>query len=122
VSGRAHVLVAFAGVFALGIALGIAADRVWLVPKPAGLATDPMTSADALVAVMRHEVHLDDAQTQTVRQILARHQQSVDSAWRAVRPNVHRAIGSAQMEIARVLRPDQRARYLRWVESAHTGM
>ena len=121
-SARARVFVALAGVLALGVALGIVVDRVWLAPAPAHLAADPMTSADALVAVMKREVGLDDAQTRTVRQILARHQESVDSAWRAVRPNVHRAIGSAQMEIAMVLRPDQRARYLRWVQSAHRGM
>lgn len=121
-SARVRVFIAFAGVLALGIALGIVADRRWLVPAPASLAVDPMTSADALIAVMRREVGLDDAQTRTVRQILARHQESVDSAWRAVRPNVHRAIGSAQMEIAMVLRPEQRARYLRWVQSAHRGM
>ena len=121
-NARARVLIAFAGVFAFGGALGIAADRVWLVPRPAPVAADPMTSADALVAVMQREVGLDEAQARTVRQILARHQSSVDSAWRAVRPNVHRAIGAAQMEIAMVLRADQRARYLRWVQSAHRGM
>lgn len=121
-SARARVFVALAGVLALGVALGIVVDRVWLAAAPAHLAADPMTSADALIAVMKREVGLDDAQTRTVRQILARHQESVDSAWRAVRPNVHRAIGSAQMEIAMVLRPDQRARYLRWVQSAHRGM
>jgi hypothetical protein len=92
------------------------------VPRAAAVATDPMESADALVAVMEREVGLDETQARTVREILARHQSSVDSAWRAVRPNVHRAIGAAQMEIAMVLRPDQRPRYLRWVQSAHRGM
>lgn len=116
------VLVAFAGVFAFGGASGVVADRLWLAPKPTAIVADPMTSADALVAVMQREVGLDEAQARTVRQILARHQSSVDSAWRAVRPNIHRAIGAAQMEIALVLRADQRARYLRWVQSAHRGM
>jgi hypothetical protein len=122
VNARARVLIAFAGVLAFGAALGVAADRLWLAQRPAVVAADPMTSADALVAVMQREVGLDEAQARTVRQILARHQASVDSAWLAVRPNVHRAIGAAQMEIAMVLRADQRARYLRWVQSAHRGM
>ena len=121
-NARARVLIAFAGVLAFGAALGVAADRLWLARRPAVVAADPMTSADALVAVMQREVGLDQAQARTVRQILARHQASVDSAWLAVRPNVHRAIGAAQMEIAMVLRADQRARYLRWVQSAHRRM
>ena len=121
-SARARVLVAFVGVFAFGAALGVAADRVWFAPRRAVVAADPMRSADALVAVMQREVGLDEAQARTVRQILARHQSSVDSAWQAMRPNVHRAIGEAQMEIALVLRPEQRVRYLRWVQSAHRGM
>ena len=121
-TARGRVLAAFVGVFAFGAASGVAADRLWLAPRRAVVAADPMTSADALVAVMQREVGLDEAQARTVRQILARHQSSVDSAWQAMRPNVHRAIGAAQMEIAMVLRADQRARYLRWVQSAHRGM
>jgi hypothetical protein len=121
-SARSRVLLALSGVFAFGCALGVAGDRLWLAPRPAAVAANPMESADALVAVMQREVGLDESQARSVRAILARHQSSVDSAWRAVRPNVHRAIGEAQMEIAVLLRPDQRARYLRWVQSAHRGL
>lgn len=121
-TARTRVLIAFAGVFAFGGALGITVDRLWIAPRSPAVVADPMTSADALVAVMQREVGLDQAQARSVRLILARHQASVDSAWLAVRPNVHRAIGAAQMEIAMILRDDQRARYLRWVQSAHRGM
>lgn len=57
-----------------------------------------------------------------VRSILARHQQAVDSAWTRIRPTVHAAIGAAQMEIAMVLRPEQRERYSAWVRSTHRGV
>lgn len=121
-TARARAFAALVGVLVVGMTLGVVTDRAWMARRPAAASQDPMASADALVAVMRREVGLDDGQTREIRGILARHQASVDSAWRAVRPNVHRAIGLAQMEIATVLRPDQRERYLRWVRSAHTGM
>ena len=121
-NARNRVLVGLVGVFAFGVALGVTADRFWLLPRPPAAAPNPMESAEVLVAVMQREVGLDEAQVRTVRLILARHQSSVDSAWRAVRPNVHKAIDAAKMEIALVLRPDQRVRYLRWVQSAHRGM
>lgn len=46
----------------------------------------------------------------------------IDSAWRAVRPNVHVAIMATQSEIAAILRADQRARYDRWVRNMHVEM
>lgn|SRR5574338_371595 len=121
-SVRTRALLALGGVFAFGAAFGVAADRVWVARRATAAASasaDPMESADALVTVMQREVGLDAQQARAVREILARRQQSVDSAWRAVRPNVHRAIGLAQMEIAMILRPDQRERYMRWVGAVH---
>lgn len=44
--------------------------------------------------------------------VLARHQRAVDSAWGQVRPNVRAAINAAQMDIAILLRGDQRERYM----------
>lgn len=121
-TARARAIVALSGVFVLGAAAGITANQVWLARSPAAVTSNPMESADALVALMRREVGLDAQQARAVRAILERHQQAVDSAWRAVRPNVHRAIDMAKMEIAMVLRPDQRERYMRWVGSVHKGM
>ena len=116
-STRARALLALLAAVLVGAATGVAADRAWLAAW-----SSPIASDESLVAAMRHEVGLDANQERRVREIVARHQHAVDSAWTQVRPNVHAAISAAQMEIAMVLRPDQRARYRAWIRSEHRSV
>ena len=116
-STRVRAIGSLAAVFVLGGAAGIATDRAWAARQSSALMSD-----EALIAAMRRELALDSTQEQQVRAILARHQREVDSAWTQIRPNVHAAIGMAQMEIAMLLRPDQRQRFRDWIKSAHPAM
>ena len=114
-AGRRAIL-ALAAAVAFGAALGVAADRWWLAR-----AAEPSAEA-SFVQMLDDAVDLDSIQTRRARAIVDRHQLAVDSAWKAVRPDVHVAIMAAQSEIAAILRPEQRARYDAWVASMHASM
>lgn len=116
-STRGRAVLALVAAALLGAAGGVVADRSWLARGRPEVASDA-----SLIAAMRREVGLDAEQERRVREILARRQQAVDSAWRVMRPNVHAAISGAQMEIAMMLRADQRERYMSWIKSAHGGV
>lgn len=116
-STRVRALLALAATLACGLVAGVALGRTWLAPRPAAALTE-----ESLLAAMARDVGLDADQVKAVRAVLERHQRSVDSAWRAVRPNVHAAIMASQAEIAAILHPDQRERYARWLRNAHGNM
>jgi hypothetical protein len=117
VSARVRAFLALGATLACGLVAGVALGRTWLAPRPPAA-----MSEEALLAAMARDVGLDGAQVQAVRAVLDRHQRTVDSAWRAVRPNVHAAIMASQTEIAAILHPEQRERYARWLRNAHPGM
>ena len=116
-SGRAQALLALVAVLVLGAAAGVAGDRAWIASRNSSVA-----STETLITAMREHVGIDTLQERQVRAVLARHQRAVDSAWGQVRPNVHAAINAAQMDIAMLLRDDQRSRYLSWIQSVHRGV
>lgn len=75
--------------------------------------------ADSHHHVMSHltrELTLDSAQRTAIAAILGRHQGAVDSTWHAFQPRFHQALDSAQLEIARILRPDQAVKYRRMLD------
>jgi hypothetical protein len=117
VSARVRAGLALAATLACGLLAGVALGRTWLAPRPRAALTE-----ESLLQALAKDVGLDADQVKAVRAVLDRHQQTVDSAWRAVRPNVHAAIMASQTEIASILRPDQRDRYARWLRRAHGGM
>lgn len=82
---------------------------------------NPMDSA-AFMRSLDRDLALDSAQHAAIVRVFARHQATIDSAWRTVRPAVRAAMDSSQMEIYNVLRPDQRPRFLQLVQAAHPGM
>lgn len=102
--------------FVLGATAGIAVDRAWFARPRA----NPMDSA-VLLREMDRRLALDSAQHVAIARVLDRNQIAIDSTWRAARPAVQGAIDRAQMEIVRILRDDQRDRYLRWMRAAHSG-
>lgn len=100
-----------------GVALGIGGYRLWInwkTPRP--------MDASALITQIDGRVRLDSSQRHAIASILDRHQKAVDSAWARVRPSLHSAIDSSQMEILSVLRTDQRGKYLAWLQVAHRGV
>jgi hypothetical protein len=116
-NGRAGALLALLAVLVLGAAAGVAGDRAWMASRDSNVA-----STETLITAMREHVGIDTLQERQVRAVLARHQRAVDSAWGQVRPNVHAAINAAQMDIAILLRGDQRERYMKWIQSVHRGV
>ncbi|MEO8910241.1 MAG: hypothetical protein ABI408_08440 [Gemmatimonadaceae bacterium] len=120
ISARVRGTVALLAAIALGLALGATGERLWL----ARAARSPRGVMDshALISEMDRRLHLDPSQRDAIRRILNRHQAAIDSAWAVVRPSVHGAIDSSQMEILDVLNPAQRAPYLAWLRVAHRGV
>ena len=101
-------------VLAAGVALGDWYGRRGLVPP----SPSPMEPT-RMMHVFDRELGLDSAQHAAVAAVLARRQAAIDSAWRTLRPGVRAAVDSAQMEIFRVLRPDQQAKFMELLRTAH---
>ncbi|MDQ2890459.1 MAG: hypothetical protein M3R65_07865 [Gemmatimonadota bacterium] len=112
-----QVALTLVAVLALGFAIGVTADRLWVMRSPPG----PMTAA-MLIDQMDRRVHLDSLQRAAITDVLRRHQTAIDSAWAKVRPSVHAVIDSSQREIIALLKPDQRSAYIDWIANAHRGM
>lgn len=99
---------------AAGVVVGVAYER----HRAAAHHAVGMDAHDAMHHLAR-ELNLDSAQQTAIAQILARHQGEVDSTWHAVQPHVRATLDSTMQEIARVLRPDQLAKYRSMMEAAH---
>ncbi|MGH7626721.1 MAG: hypothetical protein ACREOJ_15570 [Gemmatimonadaceae bacterium] len=117
-SARARGILLLIVVFVVGGAAGYGLARTTGRSAPPGNPMEP----HAFVQRLNRELKLDSAQRDSIVSILTRHQTAIDSAWRALRPEVRATIDSAQMEIVNVLHPDQRGRYLELVRAAHGGM
>jgi hypothetical protein len=105
--------------FAAGLVAGYASGRPHGV-RPSR-ADNPM-EPHIFVERLSSDLHLDAPQRDSITAILTRRQRVIDSAWRALEPGVRATIDSAQREIAAVLRPDQRAKYLELFRAAHGNM
>jgi len=102
-------------VFLVGGAAGFAVGRMH---QTRTMTTNPM-EPHAFVDRLGSDLRLDTAQRAAILAIMTRRQSTIDSAWRALQPSVRATVDSAQMDIVRALRPDQRARYLQLVQAAH---
>lgn len=83
-------------------------------------ASNIMDSA-AMMRAFDRDLSLDSAQHAGIAAVLGRRQAGIDSAWRALQPNVRAAMDSTQMEIVGYLRPDQRRKFLALLNRAHGG-
>jgi hypothetical protein len=108
--GVLWVLVAVGGGFAIGVVFE--RDRGRAVSASA---MDPAN----VMHVLDSRLALDSAQHAAVVAVLARRQAAIDSAWKVLQPGIRGAVDSSQMEIVRVLRPDQAARFLELIRSSH---
>lgn len=102
-------------VFLVGGAMGFAAGRM---SRTRTMTTNPM-EPHAFVERLEGDLHLDTAQQAAILTIMTQRQGTIDSAWRTLQPRLRATIDSTQMDIMRVLRPDQRARYMQLVQAAH---
>ncbi len=100
-------------VFVLGALTGVFVDRHHLL-APQGMSTAEMVHNEAM-GELREVLDLDDRQMEQIHAVLARHQEEVQKAWEALRPEVQTAMQGVHVEIAALLRPEQRALYHDWL-------
>jgi hypothetical protein len=108
---RAGVVLLF--VFALGVLIGTAFERHRSAPPLATMSA--AEEHEAAMVELREVVGLDDEQVAQVHAILAERQQIVQQTWEQFRPEVQAAMRQVHIEIAKLLRPDQRERFHDWL-------
>lgn len=98
----------------VGVFIGIAGDRFYLFrtgrffPKRAA-----DFAARHIVDRLDRELHLDAAQKVGIQKIVDEHHGRIEAAWNNVRPQVHREIAATNVEIERLLTPEQRETFKR---------
>ena len=107
-------------VFAVGVVSGVALERYGSMLSP----SSPTASEEheAALTELREAVGLDDGQLAQVHAILADRQEIVQQMWEQLRPEVQAAMSQVHMEIAEVLRPDQRERFHHWLTERREPM
>jgi hypothetical protein len=98
---------------AAGVVIGVAYERHH-APRVV-MMTDPQQ-------VMQHlhgALDLDSAQQAAIAAIFARRQGAVDSTWHSMQPHMRAALESTHVEIMKVLRPDQVAKFRKLVGAMH---
>ena len=106
--------VALVAVFALGTIAGVFYERHY--GERTVTTSTPSSSHDAAMSELRNDVGLDDEQIAQVHEILARHHDVVERSWRQLRPEVQNAIRQVHVDIADILRPEQRERFHSWLQ------
>ena len=108
------------GIFWLIVALvaGFAAGIVFERQRAQTMPRSPMDPINVM-RVLDKSLALDSAQHAAIAGILSRRQAAIDSAWTALQSPMKAAVDSSQMEIARVLRPEQAVKFREFMRSAH---
>jgi hypothetical protein len=89
--------------FFVGAVVGAFAVHAWLLRF--GL---PQHSAQFITRRLDRRLHFSNEQRAQVIEIVDRHERRIAVIWSNVRPSVHQEIESANIEIDRVLTPEQR--------------
>ncbi|HEY3053822.1 MAG TPA: hypothetical protein VGK04_10600 [Thermoanaerobaculia bacterium] len=92
--------------FLVGGVLGVVGDR--LIFLRYGI---PHHSAQFIVHRLDRRLHFNDQQRAQVVEIIDRHQRRISGIWTGVRPAVLKEIETANVEIDRVLTPQQRVEF-----------
>ena len=116
-SYRARAVLAAVGLVALGFALGVSTDRVWLAHRAPALGLAP-THEQALVAMLG-SLDLTDEQHEAIDSVLQRSHAKVERPLSAVHPLLFAAMDSARLEIEAVLNPEQLAAFRDWLRAEH---
>lgn len=111
---RAAIVLVF--VFALGAFIGVVYERHRSSPSSPSLAAMSAREAhEAAMADLRESLKLDDQQVAQIHAIFVKHQDVVQRSWERLRPEVQSAMQQVHLEIAEMLRPDQRERFHEWL-------
>jgi hypothetical protein len=105
----------------IGAASGIAVDHLILfhshgsAMRGSPSSGTPTTHMAVLLAELDRVLHLTPAQHDSINGILARHQQSIDSAWRVIHGRVNAGMDSVHRELQTILRPEQMTSLREWM-------
>lgn len=110
-STRSTVLAAVALVvtFVAGIVVGVAGDRILLWRRPDRTLRPPITAF--MVKRLDQRLNLTPQQEVEVTRILQKHHQRLGAVWSNVNPQLRNEIEQTNIEIRRVLTPEQRAKF-----------
>jgi Spy/CpxP family protein refolding chaperone len=103
--------------FGAGVGVGVFGAHMAILRGGHGAERFP----NAIVNRLDRRLDLTDAQRAQVAAIVNRRHARVASVWRSVRPQVAAEIAAANEEIARVLTPEQRARFEKMRLRMHGG-
>jgi hypothetical protein len=92
--------------FVVGAIVGVVADRAFILR--AGM---PLRSPTWVVSRLDHRLHFTEEQRVQVKAIIERRQQRIAEVWTNVRPTVRREIEETNIEIDRLLTPEQRIEF-----------
>lgn len=102
-------------VFVLGALAGVFVERHHYHSVARSGGPSAAEVHEAAMAEMNEALGLDEEQIEQIHAVLARHQQLVQRTWEQVRPEVQNAMREVHIEIAELLRPEQRERYHEWL-------
>jgi hypothetical protein len=91
--------------FVVGAVVGIVGDRIFRALPPS------QRSAQFITRRLDRRLHFNDQQLTQVVAIIFRHQQRIAVIWSGVRPAVRQEIEQTNVEIDRVLTPQQRVEF-----------
>ncbi len=114
-SGRTRAVLAAVGLVALGFALGVFADHLWLAHRIHASAPEP-THAEAVVAMLG-SLDLTDEQRAAVNEVLQRYHEKVERHLAEIHPVLLSTMDSGRQEIEALLTPDQRGQFHDWLRT-----
>lgn len=94
--------------FIAGVMVGVFASHMMILRGGHGAALFPTT---AMVNRLDRRLDLTDAQRAQVEQIIRRRHARIDGLWSDLRPRMRAEVDQANAEIARILTPEQRAKF-----------
>lgn len=112
-SRRLAVVTGALSLVALGAALGITIDRLFLAPTAP--AHDVFELHARALEQFRTHLDLDDEQVAAIDSIFRHRQAAVENTWEVLHDHLHSAVDSVHQDVMAILRPDQRAALQRWM-------
>lgn len=114
---QAKAVIGVFALVALGFALGVAADRLWLAGSPQERTQEDVRTH--LLEDLRVSVGLSGEQLQSVHAVFSRYQTTADRVWAGMQPHLEAALDSALDQIEEILEPDQVEEFHRWFARTH---
>lgn len=106
-SARVAAALAIVITFVVGAVVGVVVDRTMVMH---GIGA-PRPSADFIARRLDKRLHFNAQQRTQVVAIIDNHQKRIAGIWAGVAPSVHGEIEAANVEIDRVLTPQQRTEF-----------